>query len=402
MYTRHILVPWANAKDLQKDGLKAQMGDLYPRWVGARDLFLQGKNPYSEQVSHEIQMAYYGHIVTPEESRSRIVDEQRFAYPLYVVFLMQPLIHQDFATVHLWAPWVLGTFAAVSVLFCLGMLDWDLRWSEAAALVLLVLSSPQVVQGIRHQQLALVVGCLVAAAGWSLHKGWPSAAGVLLAFSTIKPQMTLLLLAWFLLWVLGNWRARWRLVAGFGFTMILLVGGGSFFVRGWLLDFVVGVAAYRKYFPTTSVLRLLMGDVLGTIVCALIILWTLYYGWKNRAAESAAEPFVRVFATVLAVTVITFPLFTPFNQVLLILPALLLVHEWRSLPRFSRLTFLWVIFWPWMTSLLLLLLRTSTNPESRLPLIPASAASLVPLLLPVWLFTKRKAVEEQCCARALR
>ncbi len=30
-----------------------QMGDLYPRWVGARELLLHQRNPYSEEISHE-------------------------------------------------------------------------------------------------------------------------------------------------------------------------------------------------------------------------------------------------------------------------------------------------------------------------------------------------------------
>jgi len=389
LYAHQILEPWADARDAQKDGLKAQMGDIYPRWVGARQLLLYRHDPYGPEVSHEIQMAYYGHIVTDEESRSRVVDEQRFAYPVYVVFLLAPTIHMDFATVQKWAPTVLGALAALSALFCVGMLDGNIPWPLTTALILFTLSSPQIGQGIRHQQLAMAVGCLLAAGAWCVHRGRVITAGVLLALSTIKPQMALLPLVWFLIWSLGEWRRRWRLLASFASALAALVIAGEIFLPGWIGEFIAGMAAYRKYFPTTSVLRLLLGDWLGIGVSSVVIVWVLAYGWTRRKVGGESRNFTWAFAVFLMVTVITFPLFTPFNQVLLILPALLVVQEWARLPRLSRYAFTAFICWPWIASLALLLWRTPMNPESRIPVIPAIAASLLPVLLPVVLFLRR-------------
>lgn len=395
LYVHQILGPWAEAKDLQKGGLKAQMGDLYPRWVGARELFLNGRNPYGPEVSHEIQMAYYGHVVTPEEAARRVVDEQRFVYPIYVVFLMAPTIYTDFAKVQFWAPFVLGAFSGLSVVFSMGILDWRLPWTTATALILFVVSSPQVVQGMRHQQLALVVACLLTAGAWLVHKGRLATAGVLLAFSTIKPQMALLLLLWFLLWAVGEWRARWQLLLGFGVTFTLLIGAGELLLPGWLGDFFAGMAAYRKYFPTTSLPRLLLGDRLGIAVSFVIVIWPVTLGWKNRKTGGDSRQFATVFAVFLMGTVLAFPLFTPFNQALLILPALLVVREWITIPRLGRVIFIALMFWPGITSIALLLLRPPLNPASRLPLLPALAASAVPLLLPVLLFIRRKSADVQ-------
>ena len=391
-YAHQILDPWADARDAQKGGLKAQMGDIYPRWVGARELLLYRHNPYGPEVSHEIQMAYYGHIVTEEESRTRVVDEQRFVYPVYVVFLLAPTIHMDFATVQKWAPFVLGALAGLSALFCVGLLEWSLPPTMVAALVLFTLASPQIGQGIRHQQFALLVGCLLFAGVWCVHKGHLITGGVVLALSTIKPQMALLPLVWFLIWTLGEWRSRWRLLASFGSALALLVVGGEILLPGWIRDFVAGMAAYRKYFPTTSVLRLLLGDWLGIAVSAVIIIWLLIYGWTRRRVRGESRDFSWAFAAFLMVTVITFPLFTPFNQVLLILPTLLVAQEWASLQKLSRLAFAAVICWPWITSLALLLWKIPVNPANRIPVIPAIAASLLPLLLPVVLFMRKRDV----------
>jgi hypothetical protein len=366
LYMHQILGPWADAKDLQKGGLKAQMGDLYPRWVGARELLLNGRNPYSAEVSHEIQMAYYGHIVTADEASRRVVDEQRFVYPVYVVFLMAPTIYTDFAKVQFWAPFVLGTFAGLSVVFSAGLLDWQIPWTTAVALIVLVVSSPQIVQGMRHQQLALLVGCLLMAGAWLVHKGHLASAGVVLAFSTIKPQMALLPLVWF-----------------------VFCGAGELLVPGWLGNFVAAMAAYRRYFPTTSLPRLLLGDTLGIAVSFVIVAWLLIFGWKHRKTGGDSPRLVAVFAAFLMGTVLAFPLFTPFNQVLLILPAMLVIREWAGLGRLGRIIFILVVFWPWITSTALLALRPPLGPASQLALLPALAASAMPLLLPLLLWSRR-------------
>ncbi len=369
------------------------MGDLYPRWVGARELLVHGRNPYSAEVSQEIQMAYYGHIVTPAETRQHVVDEQRFAYPIYVILLMAPTIDTDFAKVHYWAPFVLAALAGLSVIFCVRILDWGLAWTARSALVLFVVSSPQIVQGMRHQQLAVVVGCFLAAAAWCVHERRLGAAGVLLAFSTIKPQMVALPLIWFFIWTADEWRTRARLLIGFGVTLAALFAAGELLVPTWPIDFLAGMAAYRKYFPTTSVLRLLLGDWIGIAVSLAIVSWTLAFGWRNRRFSGNSPEFAWTLSSFLIVTVITFPLFTPFNQSLLILPALFVVRVWTQLPRLSQIAFAVVVAWPWITSAILLLAKTSANPQSWLPLIPAFSASALPLLLAVIVSTTKRAAD---------
>lgn len=388
LYVHRILGPWADARDRQENGIQTQMGDLYPRWLGTRDLLHYGRNPYGSEVSHEIQTGFYGHPITPEETAKRVVDEQRFAYPIYVVFLMAPAVDADFANVQFWAPFVLGFFAALSVVLCVGLLQWRLPLSTVLALILFSLSSPQIVQGLRHQQLAVVVACLLVAGAWCVNKDYLATAGVLLAVSTIKPQMALLPLLWFLLWAAGEFRARWRLVAGFGLTMAALIGAGELILPGWLGYFFAGIAAYRRYFPTTSLLRLLLGNILGTAISAVIILWLLVFAWRNRKAAGDSRQFTLVLTAFLIAAVLTFPLFSPFNQAMLILPAFLLLRDWALLPRLSRLTFVASVTYPWIAAAVLLLFRAQLNPASSWPLLPSFVVSFVPLILPLLLLTR--------------
>jgi len=395
LYVHRILGPWSGHNRLENGFVIAQISDLYSPWVGTRELLLRRRNPYGPEVSHEIQMFFYGHVINQTYAKPdvQVVNEQRFAYPIYEVFLTAPFVYADFADVQRWAPFALGSVIALNILFCLSLLHWHVRWEAVAAMVLFVLSSPQIVQGLRLQQLATVVACLLIAGAWCIGRNHLATAGALFAFSTIKPQMGLLPLCWFAVWAAGDWRRRWRLPASFMATLAALFAAGELLLPGWLGFFLAGLAAYRRYALPTSVLRKALGDSAGEILGALVVVAILVLAWRNRHVQRDSPQFVFILAAFFMATVLTFPLFTPFNQVLLILPAMLLMQDWKSLPRFSRLVFIVSVSWPWIVSLvLLLLLRPPLDSSNRLPLLPSFLVLFFPLLLPLLLMTRRSEI----------
>jgi hypothetical protein len=329
-------------------------------------------------------MAYYGHIITQDyrDAGHKIIDEQRFAYPVYVVFLMAPIMYVDFGEVLRWAPVVLALLAALCVPLCLDILRWRLPWTAVAAITLFTVSSPQIVQGMHHQQLSIVVGLSLVAGACCACRGHLASAGALLAWSTIKPQMALFPLCFFLVWVLGGWSKRWRLLAGFLVALAILIGAGELILPGWIGYFLDGAAAYRKYFPTTSLLRMALGDTVGEILGGIILLGLMVLAWRNRRATAGSRQFTTVFAAFLAGTILAFPLFTPFNQVLLILPAMLALQDWKILPKLSRGIFVVCVSWPWIVSSVLLLFPPRPDSPSELPLLPLLLVSFFPLFLP--------------------
>src|ERR1700683_986511 len=71
-----MLFYWTRLPHTNPDGtndpslIKARtLTDLYPRWYGARELLLHHRDPYSADVTREIQLAYEGR-------------EQRFNYQI--------------------------------------------------------------------------------------------------------------------------------------------------------------------------------------------------------------------------------------------------------------------------------------------------------------------------------
>ena len=392
LYGSRVLKPWNDYIGTRDGSLKAQMWDLYPRWVGTRELLLNGRNPYGPEVSHEIQMAFYGHIITQDyrDTSRKIVDEQRFAYPVYVIFLMAPTIYIDFAEVQRWAPLVLALFAALSVPLCLDFLGWQLRSEAIAAITLFTISCPQILQGMRHQQLSIVVGLFLIAGAWCIRKNHLVAAGALLAWSTIKPQMALFPLCFFLIWVIGDWPRRWKLLAGFVGTLGALIGLGEWLLPGWVGYFIEGALAYQKYFPTTSLLRMMLGEVLGELMAAVIVAALLVLAWRNRKSRADSRAFINSFAAFLIGTILAFPLFIPFNQVLLILPAMLVLHDWKYLSKFSRIIFAFCVSWPWIASSVMLIFPPRLDSPNEWPLLPLLLVSFFPLVLPVALMSRRR------------
>ena len=61
--------------------------------------------------------AFYGRPIEQsyDKPRFEIIDEQRFVYPLYVVFLMAPSVHWDFAELQSWAPVFFGAVTVISL-----------------------------------------------------------------------------------------------------------------------------------------------------------------------------------------------------------------------------------------------------------------------------------------------
>jgi hypothetical protein len=247
-----------------------------------------------------------------------------------------------------------------------------------------------VAQGLRLRQLGLLVAFLIAVSAWCVARNHLGTAGAVMAIATIKPQIVILPLAWFLLWGVSDLRRRWPLLAGFGGALATLIFLGELVLPGWPMFFIQGLAAYRQYFPTTSLLRLALGNVAGGALSVLVVAGLVAFGWQNRKESGGSDSFALTLAAFLVGTTLVLPLLTPFNQVLLILPLLFILRDWQSIPRFGHLLFAAVAGWPWVVSLVLLFVPPQLNSMNRLPLLPSAAVLIVPFILSVLLMLRHR------------
>ncbi len=330
-YVDRILIPYQKADALAHDRPRGNLSDLYPRWLGARELLLHGRNPYSREVTVEIQQGYYGRQLDPSNPDDP-KDQEGFVYPAYVVFLLAPTIKIPFEIVQACFRWLLAGLCAVSVLLWLRSLQWKLSVPAKLLCMLLTLGSIPVVQGIKLQQLSLLVAGILAACAGCMAAGFLFSAGVLLALATIKPQLAWPLVLWLLLWSASEWRSRWKLMAGFALAMVLLLGGAELVLPGWLRMFIRAIHEYHEYTQNQSILQWLFGAQAGSWMEWLVVGVCAFCLWPFRREPASSAGFGWVFSLVLALTVLIVPMYAPYNQVLL-LPAILSLARTLSFTR---------------------------------------------------------------------
>ncbi len=355
-YVQEVLIPYQQTDAANHGRPRGNLSDLYPRWLGARELLLHHRDPYSPEITRQIQSEYYGRALDPDRAEDP-KDQQGFAYPVYVVFLLAPTISLPFPVVQTGFRWLLVILTLASVPLWLRVLRWRPFNTVIAVLVILTFGSFAVVQGIKLEQLSLVVSALMAAAAAALVAGHLALAGFLLALATIKPQLALPMAAWLVLWAISDWRERGRFVWSLGLTTAVLLASSEFLLPGWIGRFREAVAAYRQYTGGAgSLLEVLVTPILGKIIAYLIMLTVAITGWHVRRAPRDSAAFSTMLALLLAVTLVIVPTFAPYNQVLLLPAVFLIAASWRNLWARSRRTRaacavgMLFVFWPWLAS----------------------------------------------------
>jgi hypothetical protein len=384
-----ILVAQQVADAAAHDRPRGSFSDLYPRWLGARELLKRGRNPYSAEITREIQQGYYGRPLDPARSDDP-KDQQRFAYPVYVVFLLAPTIELPFDAVQIGFRWLLVGLAVASVLLWLRVLGWRPSAATKLIFIVLLLGWLPMVQGIKLQQLSLLVAALLATCGACLAGGWLFCAGGLLALATIKPQLTWPLVLWLLLWASSDWRSRRRFVFGFGLVMLLLLGGAELVLPGWWRMFIAAIEQYHRYTQSQSVLTVMFGTVAGWILGVLSVVACAVCVWGLRAKSASTEAFGQATSMVMALTVFIIPMSALYNQVLLA-PAILALL-WREssgapiLPaiRLAHAAGAILLVWPWIATVGLSLGYVWLTPALRQQLWPMPFSSN--FMMPVFVF----------------
>jgi Glycosyltransferase family 87 len=332
LYADRVLVAHQVADAAATDHPRGNLSDLYPRWLGARELVLRGRNPYSAEVTREVQAGYYGRVLDSTRAGDP-KDQQAFAYPVYVVFILAPFVHLPFAVVQKGFFWLLITVTVAGVFLWARVVEWRPGLVGQFTAVVLTLGSLAAMQGLKLQQLSLIVVALIAAALALLTRGWLVSAGVLLALATIKPQLVAPLLLGLAIWTLGDWRNRYRCLLGFVAALAALFLASQWVLPGWFGFFLHAMAEYQRYTGAVTMLDKLLPFHLGRLVELAMAVTAIAACWRNRSAPAGSPLFGMTTALVLVVTLFVIPTYSLYNQVLLLPAILLLVRDTKKLWR---------------------------------------------------------------------
>jgi len=341
-------------------GQAANFSDLYAPWWAAHELLLHGRNPYSPGVAHEIQTVIYGAPVTPSaDDPSGLAGG--YAYPPYAVFLLWPAIYLPFPAAQKVFLFVAVLALLLSLTLWLRALRLHLTALHGVMLALFVLGSFPALQALALQNLSLVAAALLAITLFFLSRGHLILAGIFLAVSTFKPQFTVVLIPWLLIWIVADWRARRPLALSFLGTTGLLGIISEWLAPGWIPSFLHVVGAYRRYTYGHSLLDVWFAPAFGPVVSVILLLVALAVSWLHRAEPAGSPRFLLVTSMVLAANVVVIPTLAPHAQLLLIPGFLCLLPQFRShwiSSSFARTlqAAAWMLLaWPWAAAFGLLM-----------------------------------------------
>ena len=390
-YVERIMVPVQASDAAAHSRPRGNLSDLYPRWLGTRELLLRHRNPYGHEITVEVQRGYYGRELDASRPNDP-KDQQAFAYPVYVVFLLAPLISFPFHSVQLVFYWALIALTILTVLLWMAAVGYAIKPLSVVIAALLCLGSFPVVQGLKLQQLTLLVAGFLALSLFFLIRRRFLAAGILLALTTIKPQLAWPIVAWILLWAFSDWKARRNVIFGFGSLMAALLIGSEIVLPGWLHLFLTALQEYREYTHNVSVFAMLVnwatGSFGGYALPAASVAVTFYCLWRFRTLAADTPEFRQSLALILSLTVLIVPMFAPYNQILLLAPILWLWQQRNSLKSDSGVTralypaTLVAIIWPWIASMALTILCfVSRDLALQLWQVPLYSSLALPILV---------------------
>jgi hypothetical protein len=334
---------------------RGNLSDLYPVWYASRELLLHGRNPYSAEVTREIQAGYYGRTLDASRSADP-TNQQAFAYPVYVAFLIAPAIKFPFLHVRIAFFWILAALTALSVLLWLRTIAWKPGFSTTLALILFTLGTFAAVQGIKLQQLTLLASFLIAGSVALLVSEHFIFAGILLAAAMSKPQLAVPLAAWLLLWSVARWRVRWKFAVSFVATLTALIIGGELLLPGWIRFFHAAVVAYRQYAAGGTLLEQMLPRAIAVPVVAMLGAAVAAGCWHVRKVAAEDERFVYMTSLVLAVTLLIPPMYPPHYQILLLPGVFLLARDARPTGIVFRFLYVFsagLMVWSWLLAIVL-------------------------------------------------
>lgn len=278
--------------------------DFLSRWEGARSFWVDGLNPYGEQASLNIQMLIYGRPSAADE------DPGYFVYPFYMVLPLLPLVYLPYAWASaLWMV-ILEVCLIAGLLIIINMFGWRPRPWLLAFSVLWTLLMYYSARGLLLGQVGIVVYIFQVIAFWAVIKDADRVAGVALAFATLKPQMSFLIVPFLLLWAL---RARhWGIVVSFAVVMTFLLLISFLLQPSWLEDWITQMRLYPQYtsaaYPDTGspvwiVMQhyLGLGDV-GEWAINVFFFGFMLWAWYEVLVQGREERFLWALMVTLTIT----------------------------------------------------------------------------------------------------
>jgi hypothetical protein len=344
--------------------------DFYPIWLTVHSAH---RDLYGAATTREIQSGLFGRPLDPRHPLDPPPDYRTFAYPAFTDLLFWPVAAFDFPALRLVLALLLPLLTIASLGLWMHALDWRVSPEWFVVIALLGLCNYPLLEAFFAEQPGLLVAFLLSAACLALRRNQQSLAGILLALSLIKPQMTALAIFYLLLWSVTDWHRRAKFAVCFVLTTFLLLGSSLLIWHDWIGAWLRVILGYHRYATPALVAELLgptLGARIGLVAIAAIVIAGLIVAWHNRGASTDSSQFWTTLTLMLAITSVTLlPGQAVYDHVILLPGIFLLIQRWTNLRTLGRLPRVLqnlgaiVLSWPWVAAFALIVARPWISPE---------------------------------------
>lgn len=328
-------------------------------WEGTHTFVKEGNNPYTKKVSNTVDRELRQEIVDPE-IRMRYTS---FQYPLFSTLFVIPFALMDYPTAHLAWMTLLELCLIATALLSLRLLNWSGSIFTNITLVLFAILWYYGARAVLVGQLSAVVGLLLVLALWFVQQGQDIVAGVLLAFSMVKPQLAAPLVIFASLWALST--NRRDLLLSTSASLGVLILAFMVLMPNWPLEMLSQWLTSPYLVDPGSALGLLASKLPGIrnqlnvflhalAIAYLLIEWLLARGRQDRRFLFAA------LVTLTMTQLIILPANTANMTV--IVPVLYAIFQvWKERWKWGGRFLMWLVLLVILLGLWAIFITTSTG-----------------------------------------
>lgn len=305
--------------------------DYYVFWLAGRSLFIDHASPYHPALTLQSQLGIYQRPALAGE------DPMVFAYPLYSLFLLLPVVGLSF-------DWAFSLWLAFNVLFWISVVvfafPWAPRWMQLSTLLLY----PFTFGLILGNFVVLAGALLILFYGLFNRRARPSplaqaALGVMLAWTTSKPQFIWLYLLIILLYAVHS--RLWALAGGFVGGMAAFVSASFWLMLGWIPAWLARLGVYAGHLGGAPNLTRWLQAALPPPASWLLTLLLWLAGiavtvWLFKLWQAGRQPAALLFAWAGFATYLFHPRSVSYEQLAFALPLLFWCVEERQAPHWAQ------------------------------------------------------------------
>jgi hypothetical protein len=358
--------------------------DFLARWNGAHEWLIHGNNPYTNQVSEVAQKMIYGRLANPLKGE----DVAHFVYPIYSMLFFAPFALMDYTLAR--AVWmtVLEMVMVMLTFISLRLSGWKIKPLSLAGILIFSILWYCSVRTIILGQFSGINALLILISIMCIKTDHDQVAGVLLALSTSKPQMSYLLIIFIIFWAIRS--SRHRIWISFFLAMIIMTVVGWLLLPGWPIGWIQQLMNYPGYTDRIgSIVSIIAGVTPGIkdqVSMGLMIVFYLYmvFEWLRTRGNDIPTFLWTAYVTLVVTNFVAYRTATP-HYVALLAPIFLVSkvigERWGAFGKWlTGATYLLFFAGLW----LLFIITIKGNDEQAIMYIPVPIITLIGLWWTRW------------------